>query len=493
MKKLVFVLLVFCCCIVRGQDASFIKYRVDASCTASDKEQSPLWLTSNRYGINSIEKRQALLRTGVFYHQELKHSMQVNAGLEMVGGKNLVSNFWVHQAYADFSWYVLNLSIGSKERSGFPLEKNELLTSGWLVEGMNTRPVPQVRIEMKDFWEMPFLGNWLAMKGHLAFGKFMDGKWQEDFVAPDQRYVKDALYHSKSIMFRLGNKRKLPAEFEFGILMATQFGGAQYKKNADGTSTQTTKMPNGLKAYWKAFLPQAGGEDNPIAGERMNIEGNVLGSWNFALNTYLGNWKVRATYEHYFEDHSQMFWEYGRWKDGNLGIEITPPKNRWISGVLWEVMSTKDQSGPFEFYDRDTNECLFSGGDGYYNHSIYQAWQYYGSGMGSPLLPGPEYNKDGTISFKSNRMHANHLGIMGEPSNEIRWRVLASFARHWGTYGTPLDKQRKQFSGMAELTYSPKWGKGWNFAATCAMDRGNYLGNSLGGMITVSKTGIFNL
>lgn len=37
------------------------------------------------------------------------------------------------------------------------------------------------------------------------------------------------MYHSKSLMFRLGNKEKLPLEFEFGLFMATQFGGDQYK------------------------------------------------------------------------------------------------------------------------------------------------------------------------------------------------------------------------------------------------------------------------
>ena len=493
MRNLLLLLLVCCFGKAKAQQDHYIRYDLSTSCMVSDETIAPLWLTSNKYGINSIAQKQALLHTGVFYHREMKHQMELNAGLDLVGGKNLVSKFWVHQAYADLSWRMLNLSIGSKERGGFPLEKNELLTSGWMVEGMNARPVPQVRIEMKDFWEIPFLHHWLAMKGHVAFGKFIDGKWQEDFVAPEQQYVKDVLYHTKSIMFRLGNKRKFPAEFEFGILMATQFGGARYKKNADGTSTQTTKMPNGLKAYWKAFLPQAGGEDNPTEGERTNIEGNVLGSWNFALNTYLGNWKIRATYEHYFEDHSQMFWEYGRWNDGNLGIEITPPKNRWISGVLCEIMSTKNQSGPFEFYDRETNECLFSGGDNYYNHGIYQAWQYYGAAMGTPLLPGPAYNQDGSLQFKSNRVHAHHWGIMGNPTDEISWRLMTSFVRHWGTYGTPLDKERKQFSGMAELTYSPKWGKGWNCAATLAMDRGNYLGNSMGGMITIRKTGVFNL
>lgn len=76
------------------------------------------------------------------------------------------------------------------------------------------------------------------------------------------------------------------------------------------------------------------------------MEGNMLGSWNFALNYYLGEWKFRAYLEHYFEDTSQMFWEYGRWKDGQIGLEISFPKNRWITSAVWEGLCTKDQAGP---------------------------------------------------------------------------------------------------------------------------------------------------
>lgn len=93
------------------------------------------------------------------------------------------SDFWVQQAYADISWKMLTLSIGSKERMGFPLEKNSELTSGWMAEGPNMRPIPQIRAEIKDFLAIPGTRNWLAFKGHLAYGMFTDGNWQEDFAA----------------------------------------------------------------------------------------------------------------------------------------------------------------------------------------------------------------------------------------------------------------------------------------------------------------------
>ena len=249
-------------------------------------------------------------------------------------------------------------------------------------------------------------------------------------------------------------------------------------------------MPENLKAYWKALWPQAGGSDTPY-GEQTNVEGNMLGSWNFALNYYLGKWKIRAYLEHYFEDHSQMFWEYGRWKDGQLGIEVTFPKNRWINTIVWEGLCTKDQTGPslYNGFEGQFPEYQISGLDDYYNHYIYGAWQYKGLTMGNPLLPGPAYNEDHRISFKSNRVRAHHLGINGNPTQEWTYRILISFARHWGTYYSPLDKQRKQFSSLYETTYTPNWTKGWSTSIALGIDRGNYLGNSAGCMLTIKKTG----
>ena len=106
---------------VWGQQKASFDYRVEASALAADGGLAPLWFTANKYGTTSESSKQASLRAGMFYHQELKHHWKVGAGLELIGGKNLTSNFWVHQAYADVSWKVLNLSIGSKERTGFPL------------------------------------------------------------------------------------------------------------------------------------------------------------------------------------------------------------------------------------------------------------------------------------------------------------------------------------------------------------------------------------
>ncbi len=477
----------------RAQSDTTLTYRVEASANAGSGDYAPLWFTANRNGLSSQKPESAYLRAGLSYRKSLNRGWRIGAGLDLSAAANSPSEFIVQQAYADISWRVLNLSIGNKER--VPLGKNPLLSSGGMVEGNNARPVPQVRAEIADYYTVPGTKGWFAFKGYVAYGRFTDDRWQRDFAGSGRHtYVEDILYHSKELMLKVGNKEKFPLEAELGMLMSAQFGGKQHYFESDGTE-KVYAMPHGLKNYAKVSFAKAGGSDTK-GGDQVNVEGNHVGSWNFALNYYWRDWKFRAYYEHFFDDHSQMFLQYGRWKDGHLGFEITLPRNRWVSTLLWEGLATKDQSGPI-LYDGDERfpDAAFSGvqisaKDDYYNNYFYQSWQHYGLGMGNPLLPGPIYNKDGSLKFRSNRVRANHWAFSGTPSEEWSYRVVMSYALHWGTYNDPLDRICNQFSSLYEAAYSPKKLPGWRFSLSAGVDHGDYLGNSFGGMITIRKEGI---
>lgn len=232
---------------------SSLTYHVELGATAGNGTYAPLWFTGNRYGLGSTNPNSGYLLAGISYEKQFERGWRIEAGLDMAGGIHQAQDVFIHQIYSDFSWKMLTLSIGSKERPGFPLTKNTALSSGMMVEGPNTQPIPQIRGEIKEFLNVPGTKGWLAFKGHIAYGSFTDNGWQKDFVQPGQYFTKDVLYHSKSLMLRLGNKEKLPLEFEFGLLMASQFGGDQYLKLEDGSTENVLDMPDNLKAYWKAF------------------------------------------------------------------------------------------------------------------------------------------------------------------------------------------------------------------------------------------------
>ena len=469
-----------------GQKNYHLSYRIGTEATFSNGDNAPYWLTANKFGLGGTEKNNFYFRAGADWNKSYRHGWKLAAGLDLAAGYKTPEDFWFQQAYFDVSWKVLTLSIGSKERVNSPLDKNADLTSGWMTEGINTLPIPQIRAEIRDYYSIPFTGHWLSIKGHLAYGAFLDGDWQEKFTIPGQVYVRDVKYHSKALMFRVGKKETFPLEFELGLHMATQFAGDQMRKLENGGSELLTDMPDGFINYVKALIPSQGGSDTPW-GEQANIEGNMMGSWNVAFNYYLDDWKFRVYLDHYFEDKSQMFWSYGRWKDGQIGLQVDFPKNRWVSSFVWEGLCTTDQTGPllYEGYVGSFGGLKASGNDDYFNHYIYQAWQYYGMGMGAPLLPGPAFFKDGGITFRSNRMKGQHFGLQGTPIPGLDWRVLASFTRHWGTYSRPLDSVKHQFYGMAEVKYTPKRFSKFTFKAALGVDNGDYIGNSVGGTVGV--------
>lgn len=472
-----------------------LSYHASSEINVSSGTYAPLWFTANKYGLSGVRPKSAFVRTGVEYEKEWTKNWQLKAGIDLAVAKNQVSQFVVQQAYADLSWKELTLSIGSKERSGYPLEKDMSISSGMMVEGSNARPVPQIRFDIKNYITVPHTRKWLGVRGHIAYGIFTDANWQKHFVPeshPEKGqyylYTEKVWYHSKSLMFRIGNKEVFPMEFELGILDAAQFGGNQMYRLSDGTSVKNKDMSKGFSAFLNAFIPKHG-------GTLQNVSGNHCGSWNFALTGYINNWKIRTYLEHYYEDHSQMFWQYGRWKDGQIGVEVTLPENRWLTAALYEGINTTDQTGPI-LYDAPAgsfSEIQQSGGDNYFNNGEYLGWQHFGQTMGLSLIPGPQYNADHQNRINSSRIRANHFGFRGTPFKEWSWRMLFSSVRHYGTYIYPLDKVRKQFSSLYEVTFSPKRFTGWSAKASLGLDRGNYLGNSTGFMFTISKSGyLFN-
>ena len=134
-----------------GQDKGKVNYNIQIGAQAGSGSYAPIWFSANRYGLVSNESNSAYLQAGFTYNKDLNYNWNINAGLDLAGGINQISAFHLHQFYVDFSWKALNLSLGQKERAGFPLTKNERLSSGMLVEGANARPVPQIRAEIADF------------------------------------------------------------------------------------------------------------------------------------------------------------------------------------------------------------------------------------------------------------------------------------------------------------------------------------------------------
>lgn len=467
-------------CGLHASELDSIRYRVEGQASLSSGANTPFWLVNNRKGLSSIRKNNGYLRAGVFKDIDPSARLSWGAGADLALAYRFTSTFIVQQLYGELKYRAINVLVGSKELHGEIA--NPRLSSGELLYSGNARPIPQLRAGFFHYVPVPLTKDWLAVKGYVAYGMFTDDNWQKDFAAPGSKHTEHVLYHSKGIWFRGGNTDRFPLTFELGLEMAAQFGGKSI------TGDKVIDMPNKFKDVIKVFWPSSGDGSTPM-GEQTNVYGNHVGSWTFAFSWLpKQDWAAKVYYQHYFEDHSMMFFDY-TWKDCLLGFEVTFPKNRWISGAVYEYLYTKDQSGPVYWDHTPEIPEQVSGRDEYYNHYLYTGWQHWGMGIGNPLLISPIYNRDGLIRFKSTRLIGHHIGFMGQPWREVGYRVLLSYTRNWGTYSIPFAEVMDNVNGLLEINYSPRKLKGWTGVISLGADGGDLLGKSLGAMLTIRKTG----
>ncbi|MBQ3828118.1 MAG: hypothetical protein II812_08215 [Prevotella sp.] len=486
--------LLLCLCSVGGVSAQehslfdSLQYRAELQGTLAGGDHSPLWLNANKYGLSSLKKANGYIRGAI--QRPLSNDdgrrWGVGYGVDLALAAGFTSTLVIQQAYIEARWLKGVLTVGAKE---MPMElKNQELSSGSQTLGINARPVPQVRIALPDYWSIPGTCNWLALKGHIAYGKTTDDGWQKDFKAPNTRYTENTLFHSKAGYLRIGPKN---ITFELGLEMASQFGGKSYTYE-NGVET-VYENSSSLKAFWNALIP--GGSD-ATDGNFKNVEGNQLGSWVMRLNFDQPTWNIGVYADQFFEDHSMMthfsksgdgYFRYD-FKDWLLGVELKLKQTRWLEGVVVEYLYSKYQGGPV-YHDHTANvDIQISGRDNYYNHHLFTGWQHWGQVMGNPLYRSPLYNDDRKIEVEHNRFKAWHLGFNGSPIDGLHYRVLATWQRSFGSYYYLPPTPVENVSLLAEASYALR--HGWLVKGAFAMDNGKLRGESYGVQLSVIKTGI---
>lgn len=483
-----------------------VEYNVEMQASMANNK-TPLWLNANKYGLSSLEKNNGYMRAAVIRPLQADSVRRWAIGycLDMAAAMNYTSDVVVQQAYVEARWLHGVLTVGAKE---YPMElKNQRLSSGSQTLGINARPVPQVRLALPQYWQLPIGGGWLHLKGHVAYGMMTDDSWQHEFTGKQSKYADNLLYHSKAGYLKIGNEySNFPISVELGLEMASQFGGKPYLPTNDGMVQVPTD--SGLKSFWNAFVP--GGQD-ASDGVYGNKEGNVLGSWLMRINYDHELWRFSVYADHFFEDHSQMFLldyngygegeEWNVWKkhryfkyalrDMMLGGEFHMKYGTWLRNIVLEYIYTKYQSGPYN-HDRTQNiSDHVAGLDDYYNHGVYPGWQHWGQVMGNPLFRSPIYNTDGNINVRDNRFWALHLGISGQPTERLDYRLLGTYQEGWGTYDIPFTRKHHNISFLVEAGY--RFNHGWKARLGYAMDFGSQqmLGHNAGAQLTISKSGVF--
>ncbi|MGM9733282.1 MAG: capsule assembly Wzi family protein [Prevotella sp.] len=505
MKKFLIVISALPAALITLAQNDVAHWEVSAQTSVSSGGNNPFWLNANRYGLSSLDTSNGYMRASLGKEAQADSTGRFTWGgmLDMAAAFNYTSDIIIQQAYVEGRWGKGVLTIGSKE---FPMElKSQTLSTGSQTLGINARPVPQVRMALQDYWALPFTKGWFSVKGHLSYGKTTDEGWQKDFSQKKSRFTENVLYHSKAGYLRIGDSRNdRPLSFTVGLEMASQFGGTTYLVDGNG-NILALENDKGLDAFLTALIP--GGADTS-EDVYQNARGNVVGSWVARLDLDYPKWALGLYADHYFEDHSSMFFldydgygEGSEWdekkdsrflmyqlKDIMLGLELKLKDFSLINNIVAEYIYTKYQSGPI-YHDHTQQMPDHIGGiDNYYNHHLYTGWQHWGQAMGNPLYTSPIYNDDGIIEFKNNRFVAYHIGISGQPAKNLSYRLLSTWQKSYGTYKRPYPDPKHGFYCMGEVSCNLP--KHWNITAAMALDRGKQTGNNFGVQVTVAKSGV---
>ena len=224
---LIFLFVSLCCNAQLSHLTENIKYSFSAQGSAGGGDNAPFWFTNNRYGLGTTDNYSGLARVALWRDVETDSLWfwRTGYGIDLASPINSENGYFcIQQAYLDIEWKMLRLSLGQKERSSEL--KNPSLSTGGMTLGMNARPIPQVRLEMHDFWAIPGTRGIFSFKGHIAYGWYTDAKWQKKFNAGTNNiYTNGSMFHSKALFIRLGNRDLFPLEVTGGLEMACQFGG----------------------------------------------------------------------------------------------------------------------------------------------------------------------------------------------------------------------------------------------------------------------------
>ena len=450
------------------------EFQVETFGSASTGKHTPFWIVSNKYGVVPLEADagNAFLRAGIFHDQSYQNGIFWNIGADILAATPRFCNVYVQQLFATVQYKNLNLTVGSKENYSSLWDR--ALSSGDMVHSANARPIPEINLSVPRFTAIPFTKGRMQFRGNIAHGRSFDNRYLQSWTNGESTYVKNVLWHNKSLHIRfLDPNNNFPLTAVAGIRHYAQWGG---------TSTNATlgKQPQSFKDFIRIFFAQSGGEGASLS-DQINVLGHHFGSYEIQFG-YLNNLlDVHIYKQHFFEDTSGM--ELYNFQDGLYGIQVDIQKFTLINKVVAEFLLTRHQSGPVHYilFDHEKYPGYGGGSDNYYNNGEYTTGvSYFNRGIGSPLLPSPEYNGNGVTGFRNNRIRAFHIGFQGYLSRQISYRFLTTASESWGTMHHPFLRKKDNLSCGIKISCCHPRLEGWFFSGEIAADFGEIYGNSAG-------------
>ncbi|WP_323757937.1 capsule assembly Wzi family protein [Roseivirga sp.] len=312
------------------------------------------------------------------------------------------------QNYIGLSYSSFIFTVGQKEEFfGY----NPALGFGNLVNGNNSRPIPKLSLQTRDWF--PLISSFLSVKGYIAHG------WLEA-----DRYQSGALLHEKYLHFKF-NTESLPIQFNFGITHNAQWGGQNRENNL--------RQPTGFSNFMRILLASKGGR-NALDTDKINALGNHLGTWDLLLKINISeNWTIESYIQWLWEDGSGL--KPKNWNAGVYGFSINQIDELGSLNKLGvEIVNTSNQGGSLS--------GLGAGPDNFLNNSVYRnGWTYNSQLIGSPifLIINPENTLSNTINNVITGLSFYSQGHIRNFKYTLSFRQFVNFGRKHIPLNTALE------------------------------------------------------
>lgn len=487
-----------------GASEPDVEYGAEAVAAASTGRFAPYFIGSNNHGLTPGKTealaigrvRRGLSAEGRFawgFGAELSAGFTSSADYrhyysekDVFSTRSLApaSALTLRELYGEVRYRSLILSVGMKKR-GSALY-NDRLSSGDFVESNNARPIPQIRIGLAGFRDIPLTGGWLQIDAQWAMGKFCDNSFTRgQFDHYTGHLSQGAYYHYKRAFFRTRPSEAFSVTF--GMQSAGQFGGTT-TTYFDGVKTSEEKLSESFKTIIEMSIPFLG------QGKEGFYRGNTLGSWDFRARYRLRNGdKLYAYFQWPWEDGSGIAHRCG-W-DGIWGLEWKKASDGPVRGAVLEYIDFRNQGGPIHWAPGDRPGTSVSssatGRDDYYNNSMYNSYANYGMSLGTPFLLSPLYNLDGDASFAHNRARGVHAAVEGRLAAKVEYTLKYSWQEAWGNGHVPSARRLTDHSVAAECAVDAgSLLKGMKVRVCAAYDNGSLRGDNFGALVSVSFMGV---
>jgi hypothetical protein len=395
---------------------SGVKTQGSISTTAflSSEDQVPFWFYTN-----SANKYSANTDLAVTANLFSKYDFGNNRLFAGIGGAyrdGFEDRFQRIDLYVGYMNKWIEATLGAKQRetklNGLSATNQNFLWSG------NNRPLSGI------FLEAP---KWIK----IANGFYLD--WGiGHYVLNDERYVKDTWVHFKelSVKWKINEQNSL----QFKLQHVAQWGG---------TSPVYGKLDTDFKTFVNVFFARRGGEGT-LVGDQLNAVGNHMGTYFLEYQLGQPYGEFIFYHEHPFEDGSGT--RLANFPDGVWGVSFAPESKKVFSRILYEFITTEDQSGM----------SGASGFDRYFSNRIYRTgWAYEDTIIGFPFFI---YDPDVVITEEttpiiSDVVQLHHFGANGYFGN-FGWTFKSTISSNSGTLRTPFSMKLNNWFNFVSLSYN---------------------------------------